>query len=798
MRVPRFLLLVLVLMLTPPVRAQDKTVADGPVISAFVPISGVRLVGSVEIDPEIVSAGAHSLGITPRGLSGPGATTRAVRTDEIGSPGLDAIDVAGVRALCDSLAEILGEATGQGVYVALDPRFVRADPSGGLIDARPPGRSELTLVVYPTGVAPGWQLPEEYERFVRPPPGDFVEPETPVEPLPLADPVADGNAFEIDSIVIEYVRDHPGHPPVEDLLVQQAALTLTETGYAAAAPGQRVSLVRLGELTAEGPVFVHASGINALLEAVFGALQAQGLIGVFVAPDDRQIVLVDGGIDRRDDEDRSLVIRVFTSRVSGVRTIASGDRIALERRIDASQHLRIRRRSPLAGPATIEDGDAGSVTQPGGLLREGPLEAYADRLSRHPGRRVDVAIAPGRAPGDAEVQYLVRENKPWSVFYQVSNTGTDETDTIRQRFGYVNNQLTGADDILTLDYTTAGFDAAHALIASYERPVFDPRLRLFASGGYSEFEASDVGLLGEEFTGNSYFWMVEARYNLIQIGPTFVDVVAGARYADITIVNEGLIDGEGRDAVFLPRLGFRGERRTDTTSAEASVIIEWSEPSVAGTNEDTLEELGRLDPDVEWSTLIFDAAFSAYMEPLRNPVAYADPTTARSSTLAHEIAVSVRGQYAFNNRLIPNAQGVVGGLFSVRGYPESVTAGDSVVIGSFEYRYHVPRALPIDPTPPRLLGRPFRVTPSQVYGYPDWDLILKAFVDVGRTNISQPLAIERDQSLVGVGVGAELRLWSNLSFRTDLGVVLDELGGVEEPGTDVGDTRVHFLLTVLY
>lgn len=81
----------------------------------------------------------------------------------------------------------------------------------------------------------------------------------------------------------------------------------------------------------------------------------------------------------------------------------------------------------------------------------------------------------------------------------------------------------------------------------------------------------------------------------------------------------------------------------------------------------------------------------------------------RPSRLVHEIAMRFSGQYAFNDRLIPNEQAVAGGLYTVRGYPESVVAGDTAIYGSVEYRFHLPRALPNDENPPTAFGRPFRV-----------------------------------------------------------------------------------------
>ncbi|MBZ0173501.1 MAG: hypothetical protein K8E66_14045, partial [Phycisphaerales bacterium] len=168
------------------------------------------------------------------------------------------------------------------------------------------------------------------------------------------------------------------------------------------------------------------------------------------------------------------------------------------------------------------------------------------------------------------------------------------------------------------------------------------------------------------------------------------------------------------------------------------------------------------------------------------------------SSLIHEIALRFSGQYSFNNRLIPNFETVGGGLYSARGYPESVAAGDSGVFGGVEYRLHIPRAFPVNAEPPTAFGRPFRFQPDEQGGRPDWDLVFKVFLDAGRVINAQALGFENDETLLSAGIGGELVIANNLSFRTDLGVVLDETGADTPDAVTVGSQRWHFVLTVLY
>src|SRR5205814_774423 len=149
---------------------------------------------------------------------------------------------------------------------------------------------------------------------------------------------------------------------------------------------------------------------------------------------------------------------------------------------------------------------------------------------------------------------------------------------------------------------------------------------------------------------------------------------------------------------------------------------------------------------------------------LLNPRGFRGETQSGSQTLAHEIGMSLRGQYAFRNRLIPNEEEIAGGLFSVRGYPESIVAGDNAAIASLEYRFHLPRTFKVR-EPGRLFGQDFRWAPQQAFGRADWDLIFKGFVDAARTEISHPRTGENDHTLLGAGVGAELQVKRNVSLR---------------------------------
>ena len=254
------------------------------------------------------------------------------------------------------------------------------------------------------------------------------------------------------------------------------------------------------------------------------------------------------------------------------------------------------------------------------------------------------------------------------------------------------------------------------------------------------------------------------------------------------------MDTTGDTNFFLPSIGLRMERNTETAISNAQVGVEWNSSGIADTSEEQAELLGRLDPDINFTILNWDLSHSFYLDKVLFGDSWYDTGPEGNATLAHELALSFRGQYAFNNRLIPNYEQTLGGLYTVRGYAESVAAGDTVIVGSVEYRFHVPQALGVDPNPGSLFGKPFKWTPQQPYGRADWDLVLRAFIDAGQTYNSEKQSYETDDTLVGTGFGIDLLYRNNLQLRVDFGWALQEIEG----STSAGSSQVYFVGTILF
>jgi hypothetical protein len=665
-------------------------------------------------------------------------------------------------------------------------------------DLRPAEQAKLRLLIGDRRELAPWKASQIEPRPTRISPRHVQESLDPSGPVPPSVGVVrgsarhrvkpttfDGGRYRVERITLQYAEEHSQHPPLDSILESYGVYLMPAgDGYVGGSLEQRdrAIFVKLSELRYLDNPHLYASAIQQISAAIVDHFVGLGFIGINVSPHPEDIGPQAQDLRAEGNTTLRLVIRI--GRVADVRTLASGDRLRSGELINHPQHVEIRQGMPL---------------KTGDLLRKNALDNYISYLNRHPGRRVDIALSPARQPGGAVVDLLVAENKPWTVYGEVSNTGTEETSEWRERFGFSHNQVTNNDDILSLDYVTAGFDAAHAVIVSYEAPLFDVRrVRWRATGFWSQFTASEVGFAGEAFEGDEWSGTGELLFNVFQHKELFVDLIAGVRYQSDSVRNTTLGD-DAREQFLLPLAGVQVQRSTE--AATTSALVQY-EINVLDVDRDQLRQMGRLLDDASgsftgtehFSRVVFDASQSLFLEPLLWREEWESGRDPAKASLAHEVYLGLQGQWS-PDRNIPQFERTAGGLYSVRGYDESVVAGDTVVILNVEYRFHVPRVFTIEPSPRRIAGRPFRYAPQQLFGRPDWDWIIRGFFDYAQTyNVDQQETFEGDFELMSVGLGTEVLYKRHVNIRLDWGLVLRGAGD----RADAGDDRLHIVATFLY
>jgi hemolysin activation/secretion protein len=602
----------------------------------------------------------------------------------------------------------------------------------------------------------------------------------------------DGPAYPVSELQITYIDPNPQFPAPEVMTQVEVELTRTADGFVRPRVADGVTRLRLADLPSLGTVNLYESGLRAINQQLVFEFNERDFHAIVVSP-------LPEDIDRRTGRDlrpagqTRLRLGIYAGRVKDVHTQASTvEGASPEEKIDRPEHAWIRDGSPLKPEA------------PNDLVRKDKLDAYLARLNRNPTRRVDAEIraAGPRLPGGVVLDYFVAETKPWWTYAVADDTGTKQTNKYRQRFGAVYNGALKRDDVVQLDYITGGFDEVNAVAGSYEIPLDgEGRFRARLFGTWSDYSASVQAVLGDStFSSSQYDIGGQLIANAFQYDELFLDVIAGLQYEHIDVESSQAVGGYQADEAFaLALLGVRADRNGQVSTLRSEITFLYNISGIAGTDGGSLFELGRMRVNEDdFKLLRWNADVSFFLAPVFSPRSWRDPKVFAAKSLAHEVAVGFRGQHAFD-RLIPQQEYVAGGLYTVRGYPESATAGDRVQNIALEYRLHVPRLLSPDLRPVRLPGvGNFHARPKYEFTFPDWDFIVRGFVDYAHVDFINRFSTETEEHLLGAGVGVELSFKRFVTARVDYGFAIEEVDLGNNERVDSGDGELHFSFTLLF
>ncbi len=476
-------------------------------------------------------------------------------------------------------------------------------------------------------------------------------------------------------------------------------------------------------------------------------------------------------------------MKVVAVQFGGVRTIASGVRAGeTGQSINDANQQRIKDESPL---------------QEGDVMKKEVLEDYLYSLSRFPGRTVSAAVSSEPSSAQVVLDYYVQEKKVFDVYAGVSNTGTTETSKFQYRVGLLATQLTNNDDILSIDYQNSNFQDTQSVNSYYDARVGTMQdLRWRLTGQWGQYYSSDLGLAAQDFSGNNWGVQGELIWTFLQKGNSFLDVDAGVKTWGATTENTLLQTNGSATFVTLSAM-FNALSTGDTWAFQGSFGGMYT---TTDASQQSLDELGRTDTSKAFSTINGSVYGSFYLDP------FLDSSWSNSQSLykplIHEIFGSVRGQYAFDYRLTPLSQYTMGGLYTVRGFAQSLTAGDNALVGTIEYRMHLPRMF--TPTVPTgsfpSASKPFKWAPDSSTGAaPDWDLVFSTFFDAGTVSSNQAYEFEVNTPMYSAGVGLDLNVLTNISVGLDWAWALNSIESTTANiNVESGSSQFWFTATLVY
>lgn len=424
------------------------------------------------------------------------------------------------------------------------------------------------------------------------------------------------------------------------------------------------------------------------------------------------------------------------------------------------------------GKIKVEDGQYYSkeiikrklTVEEGQILDYAKLEKDIKRFNRQPDRVVKAVLLPGKEPATSDVLLKFEEERsPIHWYLGYNNQGTEYSGKSRFDLGFVNNNLFGNDDVLSLNLRAGtNYDRVYAGSFDYNFPIsrYDTRL-----GFYGMHSQADIGEMFQVLTpeGRATMWGVYGRHPLFDenfLEPTTINIASTviAGLDSISVVNKILGQETSHDELRVLKAGISFDEKDSMgrtfMSSEVRVGMD--------------DFIGSMDKyDVSSSRLDAGGEFIKYVGSLSR--------TTRLPLSSYLIA-SIRGQYV-EGPLVNSEQLSLGGANTIRGFPENEYLADYGWISTVELRtpaFIFPGAIKV---PYDKKGMSLKDALQFVY-----------FVDLGKGYLVNAQVGEKDTSyLVGAGLGLRFDFAEHLRGRIDWGFP----AGKEKPSDD-STGKVHF------
>lgn len=386
--------------------------------------------------------------------------------------------------------------------------------------------------------------------------------------------------------------------------------------------------------------------------------------------------------------------------------------------------------------------------EPGDILRVDPLRNSLAAMNMNPDRTVRQILKAGAVPGTSDVVLKVEEKLPVHAGYSLDNQGIALTGKRRHTFTARHNNMLSLDDTFLIG-TAFGEDFG-ALFMQHLIPVNRRGTELMWGISHAqvtpqkEFEALGIN-------GISQIYSLKLQQRL------------------------------ANDPAFSAN-GYLGIDFKEKRTRQRNVTVAWDRLRVlkGGGNLRKQHHAGVTDLSQEFSFGLSPhgdgfALNSRQGEPHFFKYGF---TLSRRQSLPFDVTavLRMRGQLS-PNKLLPQEQIFLGGMTSVRGYPETDFGADQAIVTNLEC------FVPL-PLPPgwKLPGsdKPFR---EQIQ--------LVTFLDHAYGRVHGPSAgKKRSYQPVGIGGGINFVFRKNLSARLEWGVPVGET-----PVTEAADSQFHFRLT---
>jgi len=403
----------------------------------------------------------------------------------------------------------------------------------------------------------------------------------------------------------------------------------------------------------------------------------------------------------------------------------------------------------------------------GQILDYKKLEANLRNINRRPDKDMRAVLSPGKEAETTNILLKLNEEKPpQHIFAEFDNTGTKNTSRNRWGLGYVNYNLLGFDDMLSLRFRANDKTEVYSGSFAYDLPVNNYNTRLGAYAAYSRADISgDFAILTPE--GHAYAWGLYANHPWLD--KEFYDANTNtsftltgnltAGFDSISVRNKILGTETSHDELRVFKAGFNFEETDRFGRGGLAFEFDAGVPGI----------LGAMDKhDVSSSRLDAGGEFQKYIGSL-----------SRVTRLPFSLLLvdSFKFQLTPSN-LVNSAQMLLGGADTVRGYPENEYLADYGWVNTVEFRS------------PAFLFPPDWALPYDKKHTPLSEAVqMLVFLDCGYGALNNALVGElKSKWLMGAGFGFRFNFYEHLRARVDIGF---PVGGGAKPSDD-SNGKVHF------
>lgn len=381
-------------------------------------------------------------------------------------------------------------------------------------------------------------------------------------------------------------------------------------------------------------------------------------------------------------------------------------------------------------------------------------------INQLPDRVVKAYLEPGKEQGTSDIIIVAQEQSPLHASYEYNNRGTTLTHLSRDILHFTDNNLTGHGDMLQTSVSMADQNSLLGGMIQYVLPKPREGLTYSLSAGdnYSRLE-KDLRPL--KVTSISFFVSPGVTKNFIKTSNLSVDGYVGFEIKD----SKTMVDQD--------KLSFDRSRVLDM-GPRVAITDNYGKTFMAG-------DLRGGIPDFLGGTELHDPEASRIDS--GGEFVYMTSSVDRINRLpfGSYLVLHGGGQYS-PMPLTSLEQFYLGGMSSVRGYPENDSSGDSGLNFSAEIRI-----------PPYFIPAGWHVINSKDKTWRE-AFSFVAFLDGGRVfdYKRQDEGSEKDRTLVGTGVGIRYYVSPDINCQAGIGFPIGDTSNDDKHTEPYVSARVGF------